>query len=83
MSSSHSHDYTYQKIGLKTANEKDKKQKKRGAPFKGNVSDQIEEKNKHQRQKVLRDFKSYYEKRVFLERLNKNQPKKKRNFNDN
>jgi hypothetical protein len=49
--------------------------KKRGAPFKGQVSDQKEEKFKVQRQQTLRDFKSYYEKRSYLARLNQKPPK--------
>lgn len=39
--------------------------KKRGAPFKGVVLDNHEEKHKVQRQAVARHFKSFYEKRIY------------------
>lgn len=45
---------------------KHKQPKKRGAPFKGIVSDFKEEKFKVQRQHLMRRFKQFYEQRRFL-----------------
>ena len=39
--------------------------KKRGAPFKGKVSDNKEEKFRVQRQQIIRRFKTYFEQRLF------------------
>jgi hypothetical protein len=62
---------------------KPKKKKKRGAPFKGQVSDHKEEGFKVQRQQTLRDFKSYYEKRSYLKRYPPQNTKKKKVFQNN
>jgi hypothetical protein len=50
--------------------------KRRGAPNKGQVSDNKVEKFKPQRQKVFRTFKSYYEARI-MPGVGVNAPKKR------
>ena len=54
--------------------------KKRGAPFKGDVSDNKEEGFKVQRQQELREFKTYFEKRSFLRNQHSDSKKKKKVF---
>ncbi len=54
---------------------------RRGAPFKGQVSNNREEGHKVQRQKTIREFKSFYEKRKYLRYLKES--KKKREFRSN
>ncbi|CDW78527.1 ubiquitin carboxyl-terminal hydrolase family protein [Stylonychia lemnae] len=57
--------------------------KKRGAPFKGKVSDQKEEGFKVLRQKTFREYKQFFEKRSYLKKHPNQKMKKKKVFVNN